>query len=341
MKKIGKTYIFESEPLIIGSAGVAGKKEGEGPLGSDFDMVFEDTTMGQDSFELAESAMLHDAIIRALASANVSPKDVDFVMTGDLLDQCTGSCFALKDLEMPFIGMYGACSTMALTLCNSAMLVSAGANICVAGASSHFASSERQFRYPLEYGGQRPPTAQWTVTGAGSAVVQNQRNIEPEKLQNAVKISAVHIGTITDLGIKDANNMGAAMAPAAARTIADFLHDTQTKPEYYDLILTGDLGLTGSKLLFELLQEDSVLDIKAQHKDCGTMIFDLAEQDVNSGGSGCGCSASVVCSHIMKNIKNGTLKKVLFVATGALMSPTSAKQGQSIPGIAHAVLLEK
>ena len=341
MKKIGRTYIFESPPLIIGSAGVAGKKEGEGPLGDDFDMVFEDTTMGQESFELAESAMLHDAIIRALASVNVSPKDVDFVMTGDLLDQCTGSCFALKDLEMPFIGMYGACSTMALTLCNSAMLVSAGANICVAGASSHFASSERQFRYPLEYGGQRPPTAQWTVTGAGCAVVQNQRNIDPESLQNAVKISAVHIGTITDLGIKDANNMGAAMAPAAARTIADFLHDTQTKPEDYDLILTGDLGLTGSKLLFELLQEDSEIDIETQHKDCGTMIFDLAEQDVNSGGSGCGCSASVVCSHIMKNIKNGTLKKVLFVATGALMSPTSTKQGQSIPGIAHAVLLEK
>lgn len=341
MKKIGRTYIFESAPFIIGSAGVAGKKEGEGPLGDDFDMVFEDTTMGQESFELAESAMLHEAIIRALASVNVSPKDVDFVMTGDLLDQCTGSCFALKDLEMPFIGMYGACSTMALTLCNSAMLVSAGANICVAGASSHFASSERQFRYPLEYGGQRPPTAQWTVTGAGCAVVQNQRNIDPENLQNAVKISAVHIGTITDLGIKDANNMGAAMAPAAARTIADFLHDTQTKPEDYDLILTGDLGLTGSKLLFELLQEDSEIDIETQHKDCGTMIFDLAEQDVNSGGSGCGCSASVVCSHIMKNIKNGTLKKVLFVATGALMSPTSTKQGQSIPGIAHAVLLEK
>lgn len=341
MKKIGKTYIFESPPLIIGSAGVAGKKEGEGPLNDDFDMIFEDTTMGQDSFELAESAMLHDAIIRALASANISPNDVDFVMTGDLLDQCTGSCFALKDLEMPFIGMYGACSTMALTLCNSAMLVSAGANICVAGASSHFASSERQFRYPLEYGGQRPPTAQWTVTGAGCAVVQNQENIDPENLQNAVKISVVHIGTITDLGIKDANNMGAAMAPAAARTIADFLNDTHTKPEDYDLILTGDLGFTGSKLLYELLQKNSEFDIKTQHKDCGTMIFDLAEQDVNSGGSGCGCSASVVCSHIMKNIKNGTLKKVLFVATGALMSPTSTKQGRSIPGIAHAVLLEK
>lgn len=341
MKKVGKTYIFELAPLIIGSAGVAGKKEGEGPLGDDFDMVFEDTTMGQDSFELAESAMLHDSIIRALASANISPNDVDFVMTGDLLDQCTGSCFALKDLEMPFIGMYGACSTMALTLCNSAMLVSAGANICVAGASSHFASSERQFRYPLEYGGQRPPTAQWTVTGAGCAVVQNQENIAPENLQNVVKISAVHIGTITDLGIKDANNMGAAMAPAAARTIADFLNDTHTKPEDYDLILTGDLGFTGSKLLYELLQENSEFDIKTQHKDCGTMIYNLEEQDVNSGGSGCGCSASVVCSHIMKNIKNGTLKKVLFVATGALMSPTSTKQGRSIPGIAHAVLLEK
>lgn len=341
MKKIGKTYIFESAPLIIGSAGVVGKKEGEGPLGDDFDMIFEDTTMGQDSFELAESAMLHDAIIRALASANISPNDVDFVMTGDLLDQCTGSCFALKDLEMPFIGMYGACSTMALTLCNSAMLVSAGTNICVAGASSHFASSERQFRYPLEYGGQRPPTAQWTVTGAGCAVVQNQENIDPQNLQNAVKISAVHIGTITDLGIKDANNMGAAMAPAAARTIADFLNDTHTKPEDYDLILTGDLGFTGSKLLYELLQENSGIDIKTRHKDCGTMIYNLEEQDVNSGGSGCGCSASVVCSHIMKNIKNGTLRKVLFVATGALMSPTSTKQGRSIPGIAHAVLLEK
>ena len=341
MKKVAKTYIFESAPLIIGSAGVAGKKEGEGPLGDDFDMVFEDTTMGQESFELAESAMLHDVIIRALASANVSLKDVDFVMTGDLLDQCTGSCFALKDLEMPFIGMYGACSTMALTLCNSAMLVSAGANICVAGASSHFASSERQFRYPLEYGGQRPPTAQWTVTGAGCAVVQNQKNVDPKKLQNAVKISAVHIGTITDLGIKDANNMGAAMAPAAARTIADFLNDTHTIPDDYDLILTGDLGFTGSKLLYELLQKNSGIYIKRRHKDCGTMIFDLAEQNVNSGGSGCGCSASVVCSHIMKNIKNGTLKKVLFVATGALMSPTSTKQGQSIPGIAHAVLFEK
>lgn len=211
MNKQGKTYIFENPPVITGSAGVCGKKEGEGPLRDDFDAIFDDTTMGQESFELAESAMLHDAIIRALTDAGKSPGDVDFIMTGDLLDQCVGSCFALKDLEIPFVGMYGACSTMALTLCNSAMLVNAGAGCCVAGASSHFASSERQFRFPLEYGGQRPPTAQWTVTGAGSAVVENKKSSKSD-----VKIAAVHIGTITDLGIKDANNMGAAMAPVNA-----------------------------------------------------------------------------------------------------------------------------
>lgn len=210
MLKQNKTYMFKNAPYIIGHAGVAGKKEGEGPLRDDFDAIFEDTTMGQDSFELAESAMMHDAIIRALSNAGKAPSQVDFVLAGDLLDQCTGSCFALKDLEMPFIGMYGACSTMALTLCTASMLVNAGAQCCVAGASSHFASSERQFRFPLEYGGQRPPTAQWTVTGAGSAVISNDSSSDD------VKIKAVHIGTITDLGIKDANNMGAAMAPAIA-----------------------------------------------------------------------------------------------------------------------------
>lgn len=331
----GKTIVFENSPQIIGSAGVCGKKEGEGPLRNDFDAVFDDTTMGQDSFELAESAMLHDAVIRALSDAEKSPADVDFVLAGDLLDQCTGSCFALKDLEIPFIGMYGACSTMALTLANGAMLVSAGAQCCVAGASSHFASSERQFRFPLEYGGQRPPTAQWTVTGAGSAVIA--QGAENEKCP---KITAVHIGTITDLGIKDANNMGAAMAPAAARTIAEFLKDTATQPEDYDLILTGDLGFTGTTLLHQVLKIEYNLNIQSVHNDCGLMIYNLKEQDVNSGGSGCGCSASVLCSHIIKQMKRGEYKKVLFVATGALMSPTSAKQGQPIPGIAHGVLIE-
>ena len=318
--------------MIIGSAGVVGKKEGEGPLRSEFDAVFDNTDMGEDSYELAESAMLKDAIVRATQKAGVSLGDVDFIMTGDLLDQCVGSCFAIKDLNVPFVGMYGACSTMALTLCNSAMLIDAGASLCVAGASSHFASSERQFRYPLEYGSQRPPTAQWTVTGAGSAVVSREGN--------GVNICAVHIGTVTDLGIKDANNMGAAMAPAAARTVSQMLDDTDTCPDDYDMILTGDLGYTGTELLHQLLRKDYNKNIKSKHNDCGLMIYNLKEQDVNSGGSGCGCSASVLCSYVLERLRTRELKRVMFVATGALMSPTSSKQGRSIPGIAHGVLLE-
>ena len=328
----GKTAFFSRPPVIIGSAGVCGKKEGEGPLAADFDAIFEDTTMGQESYELAEPAMLHDAIIRALSNANTAPSEVNFVLSGDLLNQCMGSSFALKDLMMPSIGLYGACSTMALSLSIGAMLVDGGAQCIAAGTSSHFCSSERQFRFPLEYGGQRPPTAQWTVTGAGCAVVKNKGS--------GIKIPAVSIGTICDLGITDANNMGAAMAPAAEKTIYDFLCDTNTAPQDYDMILTGDLGSTGSKLLYELLEKEHGLDIREVHYDCGLMIFDLEEQDVNSGGSGCGCSASVLCSHILKRMRSGNLKKVLFVATGALMSPTSSKQGQPIPGIAHAVLLE-
>lgn len=334
MKKIGRTCLFDKPPVIVGSAGVAGKKEGEGPLGADFDAVYNDTTMGEDSYELAESALLKDAIVRAMDSANVSAGQIDFLLTGDLLDQCVGSCFAVKDLNIPFVGMYGACSTMALTLCTGAMLVDSGAEYCIAGASSHFASSERQFRYPLEYGSQRPPTAQWTVTGAGAAVIGKNR-------QSEIKIKAVHIGTVTDLGIKDANNMGAAMAPAAARTINDFFVDTGTDAEDYDMILTGDLGYTGTELLHGVLELEYKTDIRSRHNDCGKLIYNLKEQDVNSGGSGCGCSASVLCSHIFKKMNRGELNKILFVATGALMSPTSSKQGRTIPGIAHAVLLEK
>ena len=328
----GKTIFFDKPPVITGSAGVCGKKEGEGPLAQDFDAIFEDTTMGQQSYELAESAMLHDAIIRAVTNAQISPADVDFILSGDLLDQCMGSAFAIKDLEIPSIGLYGACSTMALSLCVGSMLIDGGANCVVAGTSSHFCSSERQFRFPLEYGGQRPPSAQWTVTGAGSAVLN--------AMGNGIKVKAVSIGTICDLGITDANNMGAAMAPAAEKTIYEFLRDTNTKPSDYDLILTGDLGLTGSKLLYELMENEHGIDIRNQHNDCGLMIYNLEEQDVNSGGSGCGCAGSILCSHILKKMRNNKLKKVLFTATGALMSPTSSKQGNSIPSIAHAVLLE-
>ncbi len=328
----GKTIFFENPPVITGSAGVCGKKEGEGPLAQDFDAIFEDTTMGQQSYELAESAMLHDAIIRAITNAQISPANVDFILSGDLLDQCMGSAFAIKDLEIPSIGLYGACSTMALSLCVGSMLIDGGANCVVAGTSSHFCSSERQFRFPLEYGGQRPPSAQWTVTGAGSAVLS--------AMGDGIKIKAVSIGTICDLGITDANNMGAAMAPAAEKTIYEFLQDTNTKPSDYDLILTGDLGFTGSQLLYELMETEHGIDLRNQHNDCGLMIYNLEEQDVNSGGSGCGCAGSVLCSHILKRMRKNKLKKVLFTATGALMSPTSSKQGNSIPGIAHAVLLE-
>lgn len=332
MHKKGKTIFFDKPPVITGNAGVAGKKEGEGPLAEDFDAIFEDTSMGKESYELAESAMLNDAIIRALTSAEKSAADVDFILSGDLLDQCMGSAFAIKDLNIASIGLFGACSTMALSLSLAAMLVDGGAKCVVAATSSHFCSSERQFRFPLEYGGQRPPTAQWTVTGAGSTVLEHSGK--------GVKVKAVQIGIITDLGITDANNMGAAMAPAAVRTIYDFLIDTNTKPADYDLILTGDLGYTGSELLYELMEQENGIDLRPYHNDCGKMIYDLKKQDVNSGGSGCGCGASVLCSHIIKNMKNGRLKKVLFVATGALMSPTANKQGNSIPGIAHAVLLE-
>ena len=208
----GKTVFFNEPPVIIGAAGVCGKKEGEGPLAGDFDAIFEDTTMGQQSYELAESAILHDAINRALKDARISAADVDFILSGDLLNQCMGSAFAIKDMEIPSIGLYGACSTMALSLANGAMLIDAGAHCVAVGTSSHFCSSERQFRFPLEYGGQRPPTSQWTVTGAGSAVLKPQN-----EANGGIKISAVSIGTICDLGITDANNMGAAMAPVSGR----------------------------------------------------------------------------------------------------------------------------
>lgn len=328
----GKTIFFDKPPVIAGSAGVVGKKEGEGPLVNDFDAVFEDTTMGEDSYELAESAMLNSAFTLALENANTAKEDVDFILCGDLLDQGVASSFAVKDLNIPFVGLFGACSTMALSLSLGSMLADAGASCIAVGASSHFCSSERQFRFPLEYGGQRPPTAQRTVTGSGAAIVKNYGS--------GIRITATSIGTIRDLGITDANNMGAAMAPAAEKTIFDFLQDTGTKPSDYDLILTGDLGYTGSELLYELLEKEHDLSIRDYHNDCGLMIYNLKEQDVNSGGSGCGCSGSVLCSHIFKRMKAGYLKKVLFVATGALMSPTSNKQGSPILGIAHAVLLE-
>lgn len=328
------TLQMVNAPVITGSAGVAGKKEEEGPLAAEFDYIFEDTQMGEDSWEKAESAIQREAVIRALDKSGKSPSQVDYVLAGDLLNQCIGSSYGLRELDMPFIGLYGACSTMALSMGLGAILVETGAaGTTLAATSSHFCSAERQFRFPLEYAGQRTPTSQWTVTGAGAAVIESQGD--------GVQIAAVTLGRMIDLGVKDINNMGAAMAPAAAATIQDYLNDTNTKPEDYQMILTGDLGSVGSSLLLELLLRDGI-DISGCHSDCGCMIFDPeAQPDTRAGGSGCGCSGSVVCSHILSRIQKGELNNVLFVGTGSLMSTTSVQQGQSIPCVAHAVLLRK
>lgn len=326
------TLFLPSEPSIVGYAAVAGKKEKEGPLGDYFDLCYQDTTLGEDSWEKAEARMQTEAVNMAIKKAGLSNASIQYIFAGDLLNQCISSSFGLRGLGIPFLGQYGACSTMAQTIALSAILVDAGAAAyCAAVTSSHFCSAERQFRFPLEYGGQRTPTAQWTATASGSAILGTHK-------RGAPVVSAVTIGKITDLGIKDAANMGAAMAPSAAQTLTDFFTDTKTAPEDYDLILTGDLGSVGTALLKELLQKEHI-DISRNHNDCGNMIYDAKKQDVHAGGSGCGCSASIVCSYLFQKMKEGIFHSVLFLGTGALMSPTSSQQGESIPGIAHLVHL--
>ena len=333
-KRIGNNTIeLTTKPSVIGYAAAVGKKEAQGPLGTYFDVAYADEFCGEKTFEKAETHMQKVAIKTAIKKAGLQKQDIDCSFAGDLLNQCIGSSFGMRDLRLPFCGLYGACSTMALSLAMAGIFVDSGAaRNAAAAASSHFCSAERQYRYPLEYGGQRTPASQWTVTGAGCSVISERKKGFPY-------IDKVIIGSVRDLGITDANNMGAAMAPAAAQTIAQFLTDTHTIPSDYDLILTGDLGATGSKLLIELLKEERRIDISPVHNDCGLMIFDLEKQDMHSGGSGCGCSASVVCSYIMDRLKSKELKNVLFVGTGALLSPTSSLQKESTPGIAHGVLL--
>lgn len=332
-KRMGRyTLKMEHMPSIEGFAAVCGKKEGEGPLGQYFDHTFDDTTLGEASWEKAESRLQTEAVNRAMDKAKTTASDIDYIFAGDLLNQCISSTFGLRSLGIPFLGQYGACSTMAQTLAMASIMVETeAARRCVAVTSSHFCSAERQFRFPLEYGGQRTPTAQWTVTGAGAAVVGNSGD--------SPYVSAVTIGRIIDLGIKDTTNMGAAMAPAAHATLTDFLQDTGTKISDYDLILTGDLGEVGSKLLYELLERDGI-SIEGMHADCGLLIYDQEAQDVHAGGSGCGCAASVLCSYILGRLKQGELHNVIFMATGAMMSPTSSQQGESIPGVAHLVQLK-
>lgn len=331
--KLGKRSIRFANPVSVRAwASVAGKKEAEGPLGAEFDMTDSDTYFGQPSWELAEKAMQEKALEILAGKAGIKKEDFELVLSGDLLNQCIGSAFTMRNTGIPHIGLYGACSTMALSMLVGSMCVSAGfADRVVAMTSSHFAASERQYRFPLGYGGQRTPTAQWTVTGSGAVL------LSPEK--TGITVPCATIGVVTDLGIKDAANMGCAMAPAALETIRAHLDDTGSRPEDFDCIFTGDLGQPGKEILIELAAREG-LNLGGKLMDCGNLVFDNTVQDVHAGGSGCGCSAIVLCSRILRNLECGKWKRVLFCGTGALLSPTSTQQGLPIPGVCHAVRLE-
>ena len=333
MQKKGKrTLIFEQKPRIVSFASVVGKKEHEGPLSDEFDAYTTDSFFGEQTFEKAESKLQKTAMETALKKANLTPADIDTVFAGDLLNQCIGSSFGVREFGIPFVGLYGACSTMSLSAGLAALFVESGAACrAMAVTSSHFCSAERQYRFPLNYGCQRTPTSQWTVTGAGSLIVS--------KGDLGAYIHSVTFGEIQDLGIKDTNNMGAAMAPAAASTLLHFFEDTSTTDKDYDLIITGDLGEIGTNALYKLLEGEGI-DIRCRHNDCGLMIFDRKTQDVHAGGSGCGCSAAVLCSYFLHRLEEKKLKNILFMSTGALMSPTSSFQGESIPAIAHLLNLK-
>ena len=325
------TFILKNPPTITAWASIAGKKESEGPLSAYFDQTSKDTYFGEKTWEQAETKMQQLALDTLMAKANMQLSDVQLVLSGDLLNQCIGSSFAIRNKKIPHLGLYGACSTMAESLLIGSIMVDSNYfNNVVALTSSHFASSERQYRFPLDYGGQRTPYAQWTVTGSGCALLR--------KNGKGPKITAGTIGTVTDLGIKDANNMGAAMAPAAFATIKNHFSDLNTTPDDYDLIVTGDLGQIGKEILLTMARKDG-LNLGGKLTDCGTLVYDNITQDVHSGGSGCGCSAITLCGYLLDSMRTGKIKKFLFCGTGALLSPASVQQGLSIPGICHAVTI--
>lgn len=333
---LGKQSIqFNKKPYLLNSASIVGSKEAEGPMGKLFDKVGYDDSFGAQNWEEAESRLQKEALEIALSKAGLTRQDVQMVLAGDLLGQSIASSFGLADYQLPHVGLYGACSTCGLSLTMGAAMVSAGfveRAACI--TSSHFASAEKEFRFPLSYGNQRPKSATWTVTGSGAFLVSGR----PEKGTRAV-IEGVTIGKIVDYGIKDSMNMGACMAPAAADTIKQNLEDFSRQPQDYDKIITGDLGIVGKELLFELLSEQGI-DIAKQYMDCGIEIYDSEKQHTDAGGSGCGCSAVVLSAYILKKLEEGVWKRVLFVPTGALLSKTSYNEGQTIPGIAHGVVLE-
>ena len=328
-KRVGAaTILMENKISVTSFSTVGGKKEGEGPMRDCFDYIDSDDRFGQNSFEEAESAMQGIAMQNMLEKREIEPGELSMMFGGDLLNQCIGTSFGVFDFRVPYIGIYGACSTMSEGLMLAAMSVDSGAGDRVAAiTSSHFCTAERQYRMPLDYGGQRTPTSQWTATASGALLVE--RGHKPPYVR------AVTVGRMEDKGIKDANNMGAAMAPAAYSTIKRFFEDTGTEPGQFDRIVTGDLGSVGSRILCELVHRDGI-EIYDRHLDCGRMIYS-EEQDIHAGGSGCGCAASMLCGYFLPQIRDGSLKNILFAATGALLSPTSTMQGKSIPGISHLV----
>lgn len=330
IEKIGsRTIKFSKKPSILSYGSVVGKKEHEGPLSNEFDAFYDDSRFAEKTFEKAESRMQKIALETAFNKSGLCENDMDIIFAGDLLNQCISSSFSLREKQIPFVGLYGACSTMTLALINSAVFVESGAaRLAAAVTSSHFCTAERQYRFPLEYGSQRTPTSQWTATAAGADIIGIG--------ENKPYIEYATVGKIVDLGVKDANNMGAAMAPAAADTLISYFKDTNTSPEDYDMIFTGDLGKVGSDLLYELTEHEGI-DLRCRHSDCGLILFDREKQDVHAGASGCGCSAAVLNSYVFHRMENGTFKNILFMSTGALLSPTSTMQGESIPSIAHLV----
>ena len=327
-------FQYPQPPRVIGYASTVGKKEGDGPMGDCFDVIEPDAHFGQETWEQAESVMQRRTIQKALEKCGLQDSDLSCICAGDLMNQCIGSTYGLRPLEIPMLGIYGACSTMAEGLLTASLLAAAGVGEYTAAVtSSHFSTAERQFRFPLSYGGQRPPTAQWTCTASGAVILQ-----QPDGVPEGVCVTGCCIGTIVDLGVTDANHMGAAMAPAAADTIVRYLSGMGTQPSAYDAIVTGDLGLIGSELVCELVMKQGY-DIAKVHQDCGAMMFDAEKQDTHAGGSGCGCSAGLLCGHFLPALQRGAIKRMLFAATGALMSPTASQQGESIPGISHLVEL--
>jgi len=338
-QQLGKQTIkFDCPPAILSRASIVGEMEGQGPLSSYYDQIESDPTFGQNTWEEGESEMIRRAVQSALSKSGISKTDIRYIFGGDLLGQLIGTTFGLKDFEIPVFGLYGACSTCGEALSLAAMTVSAGyADYALAVTSSHYGSAEKQFRFPLEYGNQRPLSSTWTVTGSGAFIITATNETQPMKQYPL--ITSVTTGKIIDYGVRDSMNMGACMAPAAADVIYQALQDLSLKPSAFDKIITGDLGKVGSEILIKLLR-DNGYDIEEQHMDCGVEIYNNDAQDTHSGGSGCGCSAVTLAGYILNELDSGNWKKILFVPTGALLSTVSYNEGQTIPGTAHALVIE-